>query len=122
MLELSPITPYTPRRSTVRDPWTEDEARATLAAAGQSGLPLAAFARRHGLCDRQLYWWRNRLRSHASIEPATRPFVRIRTHALPSHESSGVEIVVSDAVIRLSPGFCPQTLAQAVAALRTMPC
>jgi len=120
MLEVSPILPSTPRRSTIRDPWTEDEARAALAAVGQSGLSLAAFARRHGLCDRQLYWWRSRLRTHPSVEPATRPFVRIRTHALPSRDSSGVEIVIPDAIIRVAPGFCPETLARAVAALR--PC
>ena len=122
MLEISPISLFTPRRSTVRDPWTEDEARATLAAAGQSGLSLATFARRHGLCDRQLYWWRNRLRSHPSVETATGPFARIITHGLPSREVSGIEIVVSDAVIRVAPGFCADTLAQAVAALRTIPC
>lgn len=91
-------------------------------AAGQSGLSLAAFARRHGLCDRQLYWWRARFRAYPDIEPATRPFVRIRTQALPSLESSGVEILVSDVTIRLAPGFCAETLAQAVAALRTPPC
>lgn len=120
MLQVSPIAAYTPRRSSARDPWTEDEARATLAAVSQSGLSLAAFARRHGLCDRQLYWWRARLRSHSGLEPASRPFVRIRTHSVPSLEASGVEIVVSDTVIRVAPGFCPQTLVQVLAALR--PC
>ena len=120
MLEISPVSPYTPRRSTVRDPWDAEEARHVLAAAGQSGLSVAAFARRHGLCDRQLYWWRTRLRSHADVEPATRPFVRVRTHSLPSREVSGIEIQVADATIRVAPGFDPQTLAQVVAALR--PC
>ncbi len=122
MLEISPVSPFTPRRSTVRDPWTENEARTTLAAVGQSGLSLAGFARRHGLCDRQLYWWRNRLRSHPSVEPANGPFVRIRTHALPSREVSGIEIAVGDAVIRVAPGFDAQTLAQAIAVLRAAPC
>ncbi len=122
MLDVSPIAPFKPRRSSLRDPWTEDEARAALAAAGQSGLSLAGFARRHGLCDRQLYWWRTRLRRHPDIEPATRPFVRICTQALPSRESSGIEILVSDAVIRVAPGFCAQTLGQVVAVLRAAPC
>ncbi len=122
MLEINPVSSFTPRRSTVRDPWDAEEARRVLAAAGQSGLSLATFARRHGLCDRQLYWWRSRLRSHSDLEPATRPFVRVCTQSLPSREASGVEIVVSDAVIRVAPGFCPQTLAQAVAALRSLPC
>ncbi len=92
MLEISPVSSFTPRRSTVRDPWDAEEARRTLAAAGQSGLSLATFARRHGLCDRQLYWWRSRLRTHSDLEPATRPFVRVCTQSLPSRETSGVEI------------------------------
>ena len=122
MLEISPITSSALRRSTVRDPWTGDEARTALAAAGQSGLSLSAFARRHGLSDRNLYWWRTRLRSHPDVESASRPFVRVRTHAVPSREASGVEIVVSDTVIRVAPGFDAHTLAQAVATLRSLPC
>ena len=122
MLEISPVTSYTPRRSTVRDPWSAEEARQILAAAGQSGLSLAGFARRHSLCDRQLYWWRTRLRSHPDTDPVNRPFVRISTQSVPTREMSGVEIVVSDAVIRIASGFCPQTLVQAVAALRTIAC
>ena len=122
MLELSPVTDFTPRKSTRRDPWTEDEARAVLAAASRSGLSLSAFARRHGLSDRTLYWWQMRTHAHPNVEPATRSFVRVCTQSLPNREVSGVEIVVSDAVIRIAPGFDPQTLAQAVAALRTLAC
>ena len=44
MLDVSPIAPYEPRRSSLRDPWTEAEARAARAAAGQRGLAFAAFA------------------------------------------------------------------------------
>ena len=51
MVEISPVARFTSRRSTVRDPWDADEARRTLAAAGQSGMSLAAFAWGHGLCD-----------------------------------------------------------------------
>jgi transposase-like protein len=120
MLELSPVVPFQPRKSTRRDPWSEAEARAVLAAASRSGLSLAAFARRHDLPDRTLYWWQSQLRTHPNVEPAPQSFARICTHALLSRETTGVEIVVSEAVIRVSPGFCPQTLAQVVAALR--PC
>lgn len=122
MLELSPVADVTPRKSTRRDPWTEEEARAVLAAAKRSGLSLSAFARRHGLSDRTLYWWQMRTRSHADVEPATGSFVRICTQSLSSRETSGVEMVVSGAVIRISPGFCPQTLAQVVAALGAVRC
>ena len=119
MLEHSAIPDFTPRKSSRRDPWTEDEARAVLAAASGSGLSLSAFSRRHGLSDRTLYWWRTQLRAHPNVEPATGMFARIRTHALPSRELSGIEIAVADAVIRVAPGFDPQTLAQIVAALRS---
>ena len=63
-----------------------------------------------------------RTHAHPNVEPATRSFVRVCTQSLPNREVSGVEIVVSDAVIRIAPGFDPQTLAQAVAALRTLAC
>ena len=122
MLDLSQVPDFTPRKSTRRDPWSEDEARAVLAAASRSGLSLSAFARRHGLSDRTLYWWQMRTHAHPNVEPATRSFVRVCTQSLPNREVSGVEIVVSDAVIHVAPGFDAQTLAQAVAALRTLAC
>ena len=120
MHELGPIDSFQPRKSSRRDPWTEDEARNVLSAASRSGLSLAAFARRHGLPDRTLYWWRSQLRAHPSVEPATGMFARICTDALVHREVSGIEIVVSGAVIRVAPGFCPETLTRAIAALR--PC
>jgi hypothetical protein len=108
MLELSPVEAFKPRKSTRRDPWSEDEARAVLAAVHRSGLSLAAFARRHGLLDRTLYWWQMRLRIHPNVEPATGSFVRLCTQSLPSREVSGIEIAVSDVVIGVSPG-CVQS-------------
>ena len=122
MHEFGPVESFQPRKSTRRDPWTKDEASAVLAAARRSGLSLSAFARRHGLSDRTLYWWQMRTRTHPDVEPAAGTFVRICTQSLPGRESSGIEIVISDAVIRVAPGFCPETLAQAVAALRRLPC
>ena len=119
MLEFRAATEFTPRKSTRRDPWTEDEARAVLAAVSRSGLSLAAFARRHGLSDRTLYWWRTQLRAHTNVEPATGMFARICTQSIPSREPSGIEIAISDVVIRVAPGFDPQTLAQVVAALKS---
>lgn len=41
--------------------WTPAEARRTLAAWRRSGLPLAAYARQHGLAAKRLRWWRDRL-------------------------------------------------------------
>ena len=119
MQSLSPVPDFHVRKSTRRDPWTEDEARAVLSAASRSGLSLSAFARRHGLSDRTLYWWRTQLRSHPNVESATSMFARICTDSSPSREVSAIEIVVADAVIRVSQGFDQQTLAQVVAALKS---
>lgn len=41
--------------------WTETEARAALATQKKSGESIAAFARRHGIAPKRLYWWRDRL-------------------------------------------------------------
>ena len=118
MLELRAATDFSPRKSRRGDPWTEDEARAVLAAA-RSAPSLAAFARRHGLNDRQLYWWHKRLRAHPELASASPSFVRICTQSLTHDASARIEIAVADAVIRVAPDFDPQTLAQAVAALKS---
>jgi hypothetical protein len=41
--------------------WTAAEARRVLKAWRASGLPLATFARRRGLCAERVRWWRQRL-------------------------------------------------------------
>ncbi len=122
MLDVTRTDLFQPRKSTRRDPWTEDEARETLAAAGRSGLSLAAFARRHGLSDRQLYWWRMRLRAHRDVDRG-RPtsFVPVTLTALDDDET-GIEVVVGGAVVRVDRGFCELTLARTVAVLRSLPC
>jgi transposase-like protein len=46
-----------------RRKWTEAEARQVLAALDGSGEPLARFARKRGLNEQRLYWWKQRLAS-----------------------------------------------------------
>jgi hypothetical protein len=41
--------------------WTAEDARRVLEAWRASGLPLATFARRRGLCAERVRWWRLRL-------------------------------------------------------------
>lgn len=41
--------------------WTTDEARRVVEAWRASGLPLATFARKRGLCAERVRWWRKRL-------------------------------------------------------------
>ncbi len=41
--------------------WKADEARRVVEAWRASGLPLATFARKRGLCAERVRWWRQRL-------------------------------------------------------------
>ncbi len=114
---------YIPRKSNLRDPWTVEEAREALASARRSGLSLAAFARRHGLSDRQLYWWHMRLRTHPDVDSGRLSFVPVvQARAPGAAASSGVEVMVGAAVVRVQRDFCEQTLARTVAVLRSLPC
>ena len=56
-------------RRSIRDGafWTEDDAREALAECERSGESVAAFARRHGLVARRLYWWRHELRKKSGM-------------------------------------------------------
>jgi transposase-like protein len=123
MQPLSVVEPYVPRKSSRRDPWTPDEAREALAAASRSGLTLAAFARRHVLSDRQLYWWHMRLRTHPDVAAGPLSFVPVvQAPARADEGASGVEVEVGGAVVRVRRDFCGQTLARTVAVLRGLPC
>ena len=117
-----------PRRSTVRHRWTATEADQVLQSARVSGLTLNAFARRYGLCSRQLYWWRDRLRAQpqarataprATAEPPL--FIRIvgSSPAAPTSAGAaagaGVSIHIGGFCVELQPGFCDHTLARALA-------
>ena len=51
-----------------RPRWTEQEARAALAALERSRKPLSVFAAEHGLDPQRLYSWRRRL---GGAEPTT---------------------------------------------------
>ena len=41
--------------------WTDDDARAVLAAWRRTAQPLGTFARKNGMVANRLYWWRKRL-------------------------------------------------------------
>lgn len=122
MQSVELVTPLTPRRSSRRDHWTPDEAHRVLADAASSGLTLAAYARKHGLREQQMYWWNNRLRTSVDLAPSTRgpmtfvPVVQVRGPAASS--DSGIEVRLGDVSLQLRRDFCADTLARAVAALR----
>lgn len=64
--------PYEGMRT--RRHWKPEEASRVLSDWANSGLPMAAFARRHGLSQQRMCWWRERLKeaSAAGAKPATR--------------------------------------------------
>lgn len=115
---------YVPRKSTRRDPWSEGEAREALAAASRSGLTLAAYARRHGLSDRQLYWWHRRICAHPDVHTGPLSFVPVVPFRpqMTSPAVAPLEVVVGPAVVRVGPDFCEETLARVVGVLHRLPC
>lgn len=59
--------------------WTEEEARAALAALAASRLTIRAFASREGLDVQRLYVWRRKLETSAeTTKTSPPPFVEIR--------------------------------------------
>jgi hypothetical protein len=84
--------------------WSEADARSAIAASEASGLSLKAFACRHGLSEKRLYWWRDRIgevvpakSTEASLVPVTvtrSPFVSLG--------SSSISIAVDDVQIEVA--------------------
>ena len=93
--------------------WTEDSARAVLAAQSASGLSVAVFAAREGLDPQRLYFWRRRLGN--STEPSEAPtFIEVR----PATSRELVEIALrSGHVIRVAESIDADVLRRLVDAL-----
>ena len=76
-----PKTHSLPTSHLIERRWTEDSARAALAAQDASGLSVAAYAAREGLDPQRLYFWRRRLGK--SAEPSESPtFIEVRPGAM----------------------------------------
>lgn len=74
-----------------------------------------------------MYWWNSRLRNHVDAAPPTVqamrfvPIVQVRGAA--ASADSGIEVQVGSVTLKLRRDFCADTLARAVAALRSAsPC
>lgn len=89
-----------PRRFKSRRRWTAAQARAALFALQESGLSLAAFAKREGIEPKRLYNWQARLRS--GVARTEKPdFVEVISRA-----TEPLEIVLSNGhVVRIPPSF-----------------
>lgn len=80
--------------------WTADEARVVVQAWGASGLPLATFARKRGLCAERVRWWRQRLGAwEASREEPQRLVPAVVTNLPPPAAAASVTLRVAGNVV-----------------------
>ncbi len=91
--------------------WTEQEARAALAALERSRKPVSVFAAEHGLDPQRLYSWRRRL---GGAEPTAFRELIVRPSATVSSSATAAspfEIVfASGVVVRVPASFDAATL------------
>jgi len=105
--------------------WSAAHARSALTAHRESGLSLAAFARREGLPLHRLQWWRSRL-DDPPREPAA-PVrlvpVTIRPTATSLSASPGIEMEIRGGRrLRVAGPFDPDLLVRLVCALESTGC
>lgn len=109
------VRPLPPTFSTSRR-WTEDEARAVLAAQDMSGLSIAAFAAQQEIDPQRLYQWRRRLGS--TKKTPTPAFIEVR----PSAKREVIEITLRcGRVVRVAETIDPSTLRRLVDAIEREP-
>lgn len=92
-----------------RPRWTEQDARAALAALERSGRPVREFAEEHGLDPQRLYAWRRRL---AGGERTTFREVVVRPSAMPMQGQPFEIAVPSGLVVRVPSSFDEEALAR----------
>ena len=89
-------TPRTPDPSTT---WTPEEAQLLLDEWQRTDVSLAAFARRHGIAPRRLYWWKTRLAStpvtSLTLIPATLVGVDVPTAPITVRLPGGIAIEIA---------------------------
>lgn len=117
--------------------WSRREAVVVLARLAASGLEVAAFARQHGIPDKRIRRWKEKLPSPPALiaheagteAELTIPLVPVRvvgesieprrTTVCPSQ----LEVVVCGGrAVRVPAGFDDETLARVVAVLEALPC
>jgi hypothetical protein len=87
----------------------------------KSGLPLATFARQHGLGETRVRWWRNRLdepaRRPASTSPTLIAVTIVGTPASSAKRSSMEVVLASGHVVRVGADFDAEALVKLVRVL-----
>lgn len=98
-----------------------------------SQLTVRAFCERHGLTEASFYLWRRVLHERGLLSQRTRmehqplpadspPFVKL-TVAVETTDAATFEVVLNDhRLLRVRPGFDPDTLRQLVRLLEELPC
>lgn len=106
--------------------WTQDQARVVLDAGKRSGLSLAAFARRHALDPRRLYWWRGQLpraERPVAFEEVALLGAAVRPALQAGHATTGLELVLpSGHIVRLGAAFDAATLRRLLEVLERRDC
>ncbi len=119
--------------------WTRADAEAALRVWQGSGLPLATFAKQHGIVPQRLHWWRRRLgwtvnsmgsRSaggEGAVTFVELSWVRRAVDASRPPEQveddAGIEVVLARGCrVLIRRHFDAETLRRVVAALEAVPC
>ena len=94
--------------------------RSHVQGCGRSRTEIEAYARKHGLNEATLRWWRSRLNQAAKATEVSSRFVAVRvTEAVPQSRSAGARLRLGDGLLlELSELPSPQWLAQLAQAVR----
>lgn len=92
--------------------WSEADGRAAVEAWRDSGLSIAAFARRHGFDEQRIERWRGRINE-------CEPGVSLVPVTVVQRAATALEVVVGTVVIRVAPGFDEPTLRRVLAVVGT---
>jgi transposase-like protein len=116
MPRKAPSPPFDRRR------WTEQDARAALAALQRSGKPVGVFAAEHGLDPQRLYSWRRRL-GEAERTTFRELIVRPSPRSSVTDSDAPFEVVLpSGVVLRVPASFEAAALERLLEVLRTGAC
>lgn len=83
--------------------WRAAEAREALADCARSGETVAAFARRHGLSAKRLYWWRRRLRKQRTVQSGETRLIPLMLRPEPI-EPPPTKVAVTEGGLRVEVG------------------
>lgn len=100
--------------------WTSADARAVLAAHEQSGLTLAAFARRHELSPHRLYEWHRR--REVGVTPRFLPVKLVGSTTVEAHDAVIEIVLAGDRRVRVHGPFDVATLARVIEVVERAAC